>query len=96
MNHFGKLRSMTAVYFESPSGLACLYRIGSRVADRLYVGAAGGHLEPDEVSDARKCVLREMQEELGLGLQDVENLRLRYVTIRLKDGELRQNFYFFA
>lgn len=92
----GKLRNMTSVYLTDDRGILCLYRIGSRVADHLYIGSAGGHFEPDELNDPKKCVLREMKEELGLGEQDVEDLKLRYVTLRLKNGEIRQNYYFFA
>lgn len=92
----GKIRLMTAVYFTREDGLLCLYRIGSRIANQKYVGAAGGHFEPDEVSDARACVLREMKEELGLTEADVTGLALRYITLRLKDGEIRHNYYFFA
>ena len=92
----GKLRNMTSLYLVDDSGILCLYRIGSRVADRKYVGSAGGHFEPCELNDARACVLREMQEELGLTEADVEGLRLRYITHRLTGGEIRQNYYFFA
>lgn len=92
----GKLRNMTSVYLVGDTALLCLYRIGSRVANNLYVGSAGGHFEPGEVNDARACVLREMGEELGLTEADVEGLTLRYVTHRLKNGEIRQNYYFFA
>ena len=35
-------------------------------------------------------------EELGLMESDVEGLSLRYITHRLVDGEIRQNYYFFA
>lgn len=62
----------------------------------MYVGAAGGHFEHSELNDPRACVLREMEEELGLRESDVENLTMRYVTLRLKNGEIRQNYYFFA
>ncbi|MBQ8813272.1 MAG: NUDIX domain-containing protein [Lachnospiraceae bacterium] len=92
----GKLRSMTSIYLLSGDQVLLLYRIGSRIVDQLYTGSAGGHFEPDEVSDARACVLREMNEELGLTEADVEHLALRYVTLRLKNGEIRQNYYFFA
>ena len=92
----GRLRSMTSVYFTRDDGVLCLFRIGSRVADRQYVGAAGGHFEPDEVSSARACVLREMSEELGLTEADTEGLSMRYITLRLKNQEIRQNYYFFA
>lgn len=92
----GRLRSMTSVYFTREDGVLCLFRVGSRVADRMYVGAAGGHFEPCEVADARACVLREMSEELGLTESDISGLTMRYITLRLKNGEIRQNYYFFA
>lgn len=92
----GKLRNMTSVYLTGEKGVLCLFRIGSRVANNKYIGSAGGHFEQEELNDARKCVLREMEEELGLREADVDNLRLRYITYRLKNGEIRQNYYFFG
>ena len=91
-----KLRNMTSLYLINDQGVLCLYRIGSRVANHKYVGAAGGHFEPDELIDPRACVLREMREELGLEEEQLEDLRLRYITHRLTGGEIRQNYYFFA
>ena len=92
----GKLRNMTSVYLTSEQGILCLYRIGSRVANKKYIGSAGGHFEKEELNDARACVLRELHEELGITEADVEDLKLRYVTLRLKDGEIRQNYFFFG
>lgn len=92
----GKLRNMTSVYLTGEQGILCLFRIGSRVANNKYIGSAGGHFEENELNDARMCALREMQEELGLTEEDVEGLKLRYITLRLKDGEIRQNYYFFG
>ncbi len=37
-----------------------------------------------------------MSEELGLTENSLENLRMRYVTMRFVKGEIRQNYYFFA
>lgn len=91
-----KLRNMTSVYLTGEKGILCLYRIGSRVAGNRWIGSAGGHFEPEELNDPRACVLREMQEELGLTESDVEGLTLRYIAHRLVDGEIRQNYYFFA
>ena len=90
------LRNMTSVYLTGEQGILCLYRIGSRVASNRWIGSAGGHFEPEELNDPRACVLREMQEELGLTESDVEGLALRYITHRLVEGEIRQNYYFFA
>ena len=92
----GKLRNMTSVYLTGEQGILCLYRIGSRVANNKYIGSAGGHFEKEELNDARACILREMGEELGITEADVEDLRMRYITYRLKDGEIRQNYYFFG
>lgn len=91
-----KLRNMTSVYLYNDNSLLCLYRKGSRVANNKYVGSAGGHFEQDELNDPKKCVLREMQEELSLSPEDITEPVLRYITLRLKDGEIRQNYYFFA
>ena len=90
------LRNMTSLFFTREDGLLCLYRIGSRVANNKYVGACGGHFEKDELSSPEACALREMGEELGLSEPDVEDLKLRYVTLRYYNGEIRQNYYFFA
>ena len=92
----GKLRNMTSVYLTGEQGILCLYRIGSRVANNKYIGSAGGHFEKEELNDARACILREMGEELGITEADVDDLRMRYITYRLKDGEIRQNYYFFG
>jgi len=91
----GKLRNMTAIYISRGSKMLLLYRVGSRVIAPSYVGI-GGHFEPQEIGDARACVLREMREEIGLEESDLENLSMRYAMQRLKNGEIRQNYYFFA
>lgn len=91
-----RLRNMTSLYITGERGILCLYRIGSRVANHKYIGSAGGHFENWEMNAPRACVLRELREELSLEEKDLEGLRLRYITHRLKDGEIRQNYYFFA
>ena len=91
-----KLRNMASVYLLNEEKILFLYRIGSRIANNLYVGTAGGHFEKEELNNPVGCVLRELYEETGLAEEDIENLTLRYVTFRLKDNEIRQNYYFFA
>lgn len=91
----GKLRQMTALYLTDGDRMLMLYRIGSRVVDPSWCGI-GGHMEPDEIGNARAGVLREVQEEIGLTEADMEGLCLRYITMRYVGGELRYNHYFFA
>ena len=90
------LRPMTAIYLTRGDKILLLYRIGSRVVGNSYTGAAGGHIEADEFTDPRACVLRELQEETGLMPDALDGLQLRYITMRHKAGEIRQNYYFFA
>ncbi len=90
------LRPMTAVYLTQGERILLLYRIGSRVVGTSYTGSAGGHMEAAEYRTPESCVLRELQEETGLTADDLMGLRLRYITLRQKNGEIRQNYYYFA
>lgn len=91
-----RLRNMTSLYIVEEDRVLCLYRKGSRIADKKYIGTAGGHFEEKELNNPLACVLREMKEELGLLPEDVTDLRLRYITNRLKDSEIRQNYFYFG
>ncbi len=90
------LRCMTSVYLSHKGRLLLLYRQGGRVVTDMWVGSAGGHFEKDELNDPEACIIREMQEELGLFPSNIEGLRMKYVTLRRTKGEIRQNYYFFA
>lgn len=90
------LRNMTAVYLRKGTRILLLFRQGGRVVSDVWTGSAGGHFEKDELNDPEACVLREMREELGLTKDDITDLSLRYVAVRRANGEIRQNYYFFA
>ena len=92
----GKLRNMTAIYITKGSKMLMLYRQGGRVVNNVWIASAGGHFEVEELNDAKKCVLRELYEEIGLTEKDLIDLRLRYITLKNTKGEIRQNYYFFA
>lgn len=93
----GKLRNMASIYLcDDTNRMLLLYRIGSRVVRNSYIGTAGGHFEKDELNDTESCVLRELYEEVGLTIKDITKPELRYVTLRHKKDEIRQNYYFFA
>lgn len=91
-----QLRPMTAIYLTRGEKILLLYRIGSRVVGNSYTGSAGGHMEAEEYREPRTCMLRELQEETGLTEEVLDGLSLRYITMRNKNGEVRQNYYYFA
>ena len=96
MSHSGKLRNMTSLYLLRDDKILLLYRQGNSIVKDMWVGSAGGHFEDFELNDPKACVLRELQEELGLSENALRNLRFRYATKRNMDNEIRQNYYFFA
>lgn len=85
---------MTSIYLLKDDKVLLLFRKGGRVVSDVWTGSAGGHFEEFELNDAKACVLREMNEELGLHEDNIRNLSLRYVTLRRTKGEIRQNYYF--
>ena len=92
----GKLRNMTAIYLIKDDKVLLLFRQGGTVVTDVWTGSAGGHFEDFELNNATACVLRELNEELNLCENDIDNLSLRYITLRRIKGEIRQTYYFFA
>ena len=90
------LRSMASIYLLRGDEILLLYRQGSKVVNNVWIGSAGGHMEPAEIADPESCALRELQEELGLSKDDITPPELRYITLRMTSGEIRQNYYYFA
>lgn len=66
------------------------------MVSNVWVGSAGGHFEQGELNDPKACVLRELEEELGLTGDQLKDLTLRYIMLRRTKGEVRQNYYYFA
>lgn len=56
----------------------------------------GGHIEPEEISDPTVACYREIEEEAGIVRADIESLRLRYITVRQDEDEIRTGYYFFG
>ncbi len=91
-----KLRNMTSIYIIHGDKILMLYRQGSKVANNMWIGSAGGHFENYELNSPNDCILRELNEELSLTESMLKNLQLRYITFRNSNGEIRQNYYYFA
>lgn len=91
-----QLRNMTSVYLLKNDEILLLYRQGSNVVNNVWIGSAGGHFEESELNNPKACVLRELKEEVSITEDMLDNLQLRYITIRRVKGEIRQNYYFFA
>jgi len=89
------LRNLTTVYITVNNKMLLLYRVGSRVVQPSWCGI-GGHFEKDELNNPKACVLRELFEEIGITEKDIGTLKLKYITLRKKNNEVRQNYYYFT
>lgn len=89
------LRNMAGIYITNGDKMLLLYRIGSRVVQPSWCNI-GGHFEEFELNNSKACALREVFEETGIKESDITNLNFKYVTLRNKNNEIRQNYYFFA
>lgn len=92
----GNLSNMTSLYILRGDEVLMLYRRGSRALVRDSWVGVGGHFEEFELNDARACILREAEEEIGLLPDELADLELRYIAVRAKKKEISQNYYFFA
>ena len=91
-----KLRNLTTIYIFNEDNVLLIQRTGSRVFKGTLWSGIGGHFDCDEMNDPIKCILRELYEETGIQKDDITNLKLRYITTRKADKEIRQQYIFFA
>ncbi|QKS44979.1 NUDIX domain-containing protein [Paenibacillus cellulosilyticus] len=68
----------------------------SKVSDEPFWTGLGGHLEPYELNSPMKACYREILEESGIAESDIEDLKLRYILLRIKNDEIRQQFVYFG
>jgi 8-oxo-dGTP diphosphatase len=55
----------------------------------------GGHIEGKEINEPQNACFREIEEETGLKKDCIQNLKLRYVVLRIKDNqEIRIQYVF--
>ncbi len=88
-------RHMTSIFLVRDDRVLLLYRIGSSAVPDSWVGI-GGHIDPDEIRDPTRAALRELEEEVGIGSDQICDLALRYVSLRDSGQELRLTYYFTA
>jgi 8-oxo-dGTP diphosphatase len=89
-----KCRMMAAAMLFHGDELLMMERSMERTLNPGMWAAVGGHLEPDELSRPRDACMREIYEETGFAPDDIKELKLRYILLRNKDGELRQQFIY--
>ncbi|NHN30081.1 NUDIX domain-containing protein [Paenibacillus agricola] len=85
----------TAMLFHN-NELLMMKRSPTRTLSPGMWAAVGGHVEPAEISSPRNACLREIYEETGLLEEDIIDLKLQYILLRLNQQEVRQQFIYTA
>jgi 8-oxo-dGTP diphosphatase len=89
-----ELRLMaTAVLFHGDE-LLMMERAKTRQLSPGMWAAVGGHVEMNELNHPMDACYREIEEETGLGRSDIEDLTLRYILVRRKETEIRQQMVY--
>lgn len=89
-----KLRLLSVAVLFHGDDLLMMKRSPYRTLSPGKWAAVGGHMEPAEISDPRAACLRETMEETGLQPEDLTDLELRYILVRLRENEIRQQFVY--
>jgi len=93
------LRNMASVYIFNGNKVLLMKKNRSKIfskPDTVLWCPIGGHFENEELNNPDKCVIRELFEETSFKESDIKNLELKYITIRIKDMEIRQQYIYFA
>lgn len=91
-----KARMMATAMLFNGGDMLMMKRSPTRTLSPGQWAAVGGHLEPHEINDPQAAVLREIHEETGLLPEELSDLRMQYILIRLNQNEVRQQFIYTA
>jgi 8-oxo-dGTP diphosphatase len=89
-----ELRLMSTAVLFNGNDLLMMERAKTRHLSPGMWAAVGGHVEPEEINYPIQACYREIEEETGLSPSSIESLTLRYVLIRRRDGEIRQQMVY--
>ncbi|MFD2170804.1 NUDIX domain-containing protein [Tumebacillus lipolyticus] len=96
MQEMNKIRTMNLAFLFHDDDVLMIHRGAHKQIWPNKWSGVGGHVEAHEHDDLRSSVLREIQEETGLSADAIDDLLLRYIMIRERDGELRQLYVYFG
>lgn len=89
-------RLMSTAFLFNNERILMLKRAEDRkLAPGLWTGI-GGHLEPEEINNPKQACIREIYEETGIQRDELTELSLRYILIRLKETDIREQFVYFG
>ncbi|MBS4218784.1 NUDIX domain-containing protein [Bacillus sp. FJAT-49711] len=90
------LRVMTTAYLFCGDSVLLMERSSQKSFIPGVWSGIGGHVESNEHGDLMSACLREIEEETGLLLNNLDSISLKYIVLRQSKSELRQQFIYFG
>src|SRR5690606_17554861 len=89
-----EVRQIAAAFLFNNRKVLMMRKPKGRLYDFECWTGLGGHLEQEELNHPRKACIREIYEESGISEEQLLDLNLRYILIRMKEDEIRQQFVY--
>lgn len=91
-----ELRQMSTAFLTNEHHILMMRKDKSRIFESEFWTGLGGHLEQGELNNPKVACFREIEEESGITDSKIQDLRLRYILLRVKEDEIRQQFVYFG
>lgn len=91
-----EVRQMSTAFLFHENKVIMMKKEASKITDTVFWTGLGGHLEADELNFPKRACVREIFEESGILEEEIEELKLRYILLRVKEKEIRQQFVYFG
>ncbi|MEF3354119.1 NUDIX domain-containing protein [Paenibacillus sp. GYB006] len=91
-----EVRQMSTAFLFNENKVIMMKKEASKITDTVFWTGLGGHLEANELNFPKKACVREIFEESGIQEEEIEELKLRYILLRVKEEEIRQQFVYFG
>ncbi|QYR23467.1 NUDIX domain-containing protein [Paenibacillus sp. sptzw28] len=87
---------MATAFLINGNKILMMRKTGNRFYNSEFWTGLGGHIEPAELNSPMEACLREIFEESGIRDTEIKELKLKYILLRIKEDEIRQQFVYFG
>lgn len=91
-----EIRQMSTAFLFNDDKVLLMKKESNKFTDVPFWSGVGGHLEQNELNNPMKACYREIYEESGIMDREIDDLKLRYILLRVKHDEIRQQFVYFG
>lgn len=91
-----EVRQMATAFLLNNNKVLMMKKSESQFYNGEFWSGLGGHLEPKELNSPKEACLREIYEESGITATDIADIKLKYIQLRIKEDEIRQQFVYFG